>query len=886
MSDWRLYVRSHLPPLEVPAEREIEIVDELAAQLESVHDAALAAGATPREARERAEQEIVDWPAFAATVAVPKRGQVYSPDPFPLAHDGRYSWRALQRAKAFSAVAILTLGLGIGSATAVFSVARAWWLGPLPYDAPRELALIWATNLKVGQRRDVMSGPTFLDLQRRNTTLTGLTAFAETDMTLRGREGVDLVSRLEVTPEFFDVLGLAPVTGRGFRSEDALSGTSGVAMLGHGFWQQHFGGDPSVIGRSLSALGHPHVVIGVLPATLGLLDSPDVVTLLRPEDLARESRTHYYYWVIGRLKRGVTPAAAELELNGIMRAIAEDFPAVRGWEVSVDSLERLAGEPVRPALLILLAAVGLVLLIANLNVANLVLTRILERQREMDIRAALGARRARILRQLSVEAGLLSLLAGVLGTVIAMVLIQTLPRLLPTSVAVSGSAATLTLSAPRMDPAVLSFAAVVTLVTLLVLVVLQASGLRRDIGAMGRGERAGPASPLTLRGRAVLIAGQTAFATILLVAAGLLLHTVVRLMQTDPGFKPDGIVTMIIGRVHDLDAEARASYYTEVLRRVSATPGVTGAALNDYVPLTNEDDYEGLSLEGRPPPPPGQGYREEWRRISPDYFSAMGIRVLGGRAFTNFDTDASPSVVIVNESMARKYWPGEDPVGRRIRVHASGYGWSEIVGVAADVLEVGLDRASKPMFFVPYHRAARPVMGLFVRTTEPPDSMAVAVRRAVLAVDPTRPVSDISNLERIVSNSYSVKQTMLWIAAGLAMLAALLTAAGIYSVVRMAAAHRTREIGVRMALGARSGTVRWLVVRQGVLPSAVGLALGLALARAGTRFLESELYKVSSTDPVTYLLVSVAVGLTAGLASFVPARRASCVDPVTALRCE
>jgi predicted permease len=264
----------------------------------------------------------------------------------------------------------------------------------------------------------------------------------------------------------------------------------------------------------------------------------------------------------------------------------------------------------------------------------------------------------------------------------------------------------------------------------------------------------------------------------------------------------------------------------------------------------------------------------------------MATPIVRGRGFTEQDTDASPSVVIVNQAMAAKYWPDDDPVGRRIRVHASRYGWSEIVGVAGDVREVGLDRPAKPMFFVPYHRDPRPVMGLFVRATETPEVMIPAIRRAVAAVDPTRPVSNVATLSRIVSNSYAVKRTLLWVAASLAMLAAMMTAAGIYSVVRMAAAQRTREIGVRMALGARAGAVRWLVVRQGVVPSLMGLVLGLALARAGTRFLEAELYEVSPSDPATYLAVIVLVAITTGLASLIPARRATRVDPVQALRTE
>jgi predicted permease len=797
----------------------------------------------------------------------------------------RAASRAIRRAPASSSVIVSTLAIGIGAATAVFSVAHAWLFRALPYEAPHELVFVWATNPEVGQPRDVMSGPTFLDLQRRTTTLDRMAAFVMTDMPVRGRDGVDLVSRLQVTPELFDVLGTHPAAGRTFHSSDSRLGPDAAIMLGHAFWKTRFGGDTSIVGRARPELGLP-LVIGILPQDFGLLPPADVVTLLSPEALARENRTFYYYWVIGRLKDGVPLEVAERELDGTMRALAADMPSLRGWEVDVDRVDSLAGEPVRPAVLTLLCAVALVLLIAWSNVANLMLTNSLERLRDISIHMTLGATRGRALGQLVLEGVLLASIAGVVGVAIATALIRFSRTSLPAAAALAGSAAAVPLPSPTIDFRVVVAAGALVAATAVALGLLRTVQTGAIAAPHWSAERVAVSSPGSRRRRAALLVGQTGFTTILLIVAGLLLHTVVRLVRTDPGFEKNGVVTMTIGRVHDLDAGGRARYYTEVLRRVTATPGVTSAALNDYVLLTNEDDYEGFSIEGRPPAAAGQSPREEWRRISFEYFRTMGIPIVGGRGFTEEDDMRSPSVVIVNEAMARKYWPGENPVGRRIRVHAQGYGWSEIVGITGDVREVGLDRPVKPMFFVPYHRAPRPVMGLFVRSVEAPEGVVPAVRRAVAAVDPTRPISDVSPLAQIVSNSYAVKRTLLWIAGGLSLLAALLTTIGVYTIARVVATERTREIGVRMALGAQRSAVSWLIVRQGLWPSLMGLFIGLLVAQLLSSLIASELNDVSPADPITYIAVTTLVILTSAMASFLPARRAARIDPISALRAE
>ncbi|MGH9855571.1 MAG: FtsX-like permease family protein, partial [Blastocatellia bacterium] len=389
------------------------------------------------------------------------------------------------------------------------------------------------------------------------------------------------------------------------------------------------------------------------------------------------------------------------------------------------------------------------------------------------------------------------------------------------------------------------------------------------------------------RARHTLIAVEAALATALLIVAGLMVRTVFALIRTDAGFRPDNVLVMNIGRLHELGPAERERYYGEVVRAVQNVPGVQTVGLNDYILLQNEDDYEGFTIEGRPQPPPGASPRQEWRRVSPDYFRALSIPLVRGRGFTENDNATAPSVVVINQALARKYWPNEDPVGRRIRIHARAYDWSEIIGVVGDVREVGLDKPAKPMLFAPYHRAPRPVMGLFVQTTEPPDRMdrmLAAIRRAVWSVPPTQPIFNVQTLERIVADSMSVQRLTLDISMALAALATLLTAVGIYSVISYATAQRTREIGVRLALGAQPRDVIRLIVRQGLRPAAVGVGCGLAGALGLTRLLKGQLYGVSATDPLTFAVVALLLAGVALLACYVPARRATRTSPLAALR--
>ncbi len=800
--------------------------------------------------------------------------------------EARLSARVLVKRPGLGLTAIVTLALGIGGTTAVFAVVRSVLLRPLPFKEPNQLVMVWGTSARVGQARDVISGPTFLDLQRRSTGFAGLAAFASNEMTLRLEQGASVVPGLEVTAEFFDVLGVKPVLGRAFDARSVEADQQGV-LIGYEHWRDRLGGDPAVVGRPLAAASPPRTVLGVLPPGFSFFEGkPDVVTLLRSADLEGQPRTHYFYWVVGRLKPGVTVAQAEAELDGAMRQVAADFPIVRDWEVTVDRLDTLLAEPVRPALLSLLAAAALVLLIACTNVAHLLLARGLERRRELALRQALGASRWRIARQLLVESALLSGAGGLLGAGAAVWAVEALALLLPGEVAVAGSAARVALPAVELDGVALAVAVALTLATALLVGVLPmgASRAMEGHGSLASARTTGDRREGRTRG--ALVAVETALATLALVMAGLMLRTVVELVRTDPGFRPEGVVSVVFGRVHDLEPEPRARYYEDVLRRAAVVPGVAAAALNDYVLLTNEDDYEGFEIEGRSRPGTASWPREEWRRISPDYFAVTGTPLVRGRLFTERDDARAPSVVLVNQAFAAKHWPGEDALGRRLRVTNKAYGWSEVVGIVGDVREVALGKPAKPMLFVPYQRAPRPVMALFAKVVGDPALAGTALARAVWSVDPARPVLDVRSLSQVVRGSISVQRLTLDLAAALAALAALLTAVGIYGVVHHAAARRTREIGVRLAIGARGADVFWLLVRHGATPALLGLLAGLAGSRGLARLVESQLYRVTASDPATLAATALLVAAVTFLACAAPARRAARADVVAALRCE
>jgi putative ABC transport system permease protein len=883
--DWRRYVRSHLPPLDVAAERESEIVEELALQLEAVYDRSRSAGADHDAAMRQVADEVPDWRALADVLVA-----VGAPAPPPptgsephragrlaaFAGDGRFAIRSVLTWKAFPA-AVLLLAVSMAAAVTVTAAVQSW-SRPLPITESGRVALVWGTNRAIGQPRDVVSGPTFTDWRRLSTSFDGLAAFAESDLTIQRDGHAGIIDTLAVTPDFFRVAGIGAVVGREFVPDDA-----GVAriMISHELWQSQFGADPSVVGRTLGAIGLPHEVIGVLPAGFRLLSAPDAVTLLDPRSVEQEPRTHYFYWVIGRLRPAVSFAAAQRDLDGVMATLAARHPSMQGWSATVESLDAALAEPVRASLAVLAAIAGLVLVVGVGNTANLLASRALARTREIAIRAALGAPAGRIRRQWVIEGTIVSMSAAGIGSAMALGALAVLRTMTPQSAAIAGSAATVDL--PRLEVQATTLP-IVTGVAILIALVFGALPLGSASAIDLRGA-AMTAPPLWTRGRQWLLAGQSTIATLLTAVSGLLLAAVLQLVATPPGFDPDRVAVMVVGGLADLDATARARYYARLVDTVRTAPGVIHAGINDYVPLTNEDDFEGIEIPGRVRDGAGTP-REEWRRVSAGYFATLGIPLVRGRLPAESDDERAPSVVVVNAAMARKYWPDGDPIGARVRITNRAYGWSEVVGIVGDVREAGLDRPVKPMMFVPYHRDPRPVMGLFVKTAGDSRVTIEALRRAVWSVDPSRPILGEGVMSRIVSDSYAVQRSVLGIAGALAMLALLLIAGGTFAVVSLVTLGRQREMGVRIALGASQRDVMFAVLSRPCAWAAAGIASGLVAAWFGAAAIQAQLTGGRGLDVMTGAASVAVVAAVVAAACLGPAWRAMRTDPVITLRGE
>jgi predicted permease len=802
-----------------------------------------------------------------------------------LLQDLRHALRNLRARPLFTAIAALTLGLGIGSTTTIYSIVNSVLLRPLPYEEPENLVLVWGTSLEFGQRRDVISGPNYIDLRERNQVFEALAALKSGDVTLFSN-GVPVPTDGElVTPEFFTVLGIAPQLGRLFEQADGRTGSNRVAVISHALWQTRYGGDPDIIGRSLETFGDPLIVVGVLPADVEYPFAANIYTALAYDFLRERDRTSIDYWGIGRLKPGVTVAVAQTELDRIMDDLERADPRLRGWSFTVDPLQGTLVEHVRPAILLLMGAVGLALLIACANVANLLLARGVSRGRELAIRTSLGASRLRVARQLLTESAVLGLSGGAIGLGLSVIAVGALPSILPATIPVPGSAANVSLPAIGIDGTVLGFTALVSLFTAMLFglaPILQAWRLNIN-AALRDSATTASASRRTARSQNLVIVGELALAVVLLSTTGLTLKSTMRLLRVDPGVDPRNVVTMYFGELNSWDAAERAIYYTQVIEAVKAVPGVVSVGVNDYVPFQQEDDFEGFHIESRREE---GSHRTEWRRVSADYFQTAGIPVIRGRSFSQADDENAPSVVIINSAMARQYWPGEDPVGQRILVHKSAYGSSQIVGIVGDVRRRGLDRDAPPVMYVPYHREPRPIMGLFARTTVEPAIVIEPIRQAIWSIDPRQPVEQAHTVAEILSQSVSVPRLSLILAGVVAALALVLATVGVYSVVSYAVSQRHKEISIRMALGARSLNIQRTVLLGGLKLGFAAVTLGVAGALVAGRLAAAALFGVEAHDPAPYLGAALLVVVVALVACYVPARRAATIDPMRSLRLE
>jgi len=900
MPEWKEEVRKRLSGLKLAPAHEAEIVEELAQHLEDVYERSITGGATEAEARRAALQELagasllrkeiqrVQKPRAETPVAGAPRSSLGRMNLVTdLLHDLRYAARMQRKNLGFTIIAIVALALGIGANTAIFSVVNTVLLRPLPYKDPEGLVMVWEDATKQGYPRDTPAAANFVDWRDQNQVFEGMAAIADESFNLTGTGDPERLEGRRVSANLFPLLGVEPQLGRVFTVAEDQPGAQRVVLLSYGLWQRRFGGDPSIVGKPLTLNGESYVATGVMPARFQFPSSEDDVWVpiaFRPQEAANRNR--HYLEVLARLKPGATLAQAQSEMSTIATRLQQQYPEANAdLGAAVQSLhEHLVGD-IKPALLVLLGAVGLVLLIACANVANLLLARAAVRQKEIAVRVALGARRLRLIRQFLTESVLLSTLGGIVGLGIAYGGLILLKSFIPENISQAREIS--------IDLKVLGFTLLVSVLTGLIFGLAPALQAIRfnQIETLKEGGRDAATGGSGKRLRSLLVMAEVAVSLVLLIGAGLLINSFLRLRNVDPGFRAENLLTMkvVLPDTKYREYARRAAFYSDLIQRVESLAGVRSAAVTTNLPLYRQGNSISVWIEGRPEPPPGQELIVVTRIVSPSYFDTMSIPLLSGRKLTDQDIETSPNVVVISETMARRYWPNEDAVGKRIAVGRvrSDQDWISVAGVVKDVRQFELTADPKPQMYLSYRQAAFFFpRDLVVKTDVDPASMAATVRKAVWDIDKDQPVSNIRTMEDILADSIARQRFSMLLLAIFAGVALVLAGVGIYGVMSYSVAQRTREIGIRMALGAQTGAVLKLAVGYGMKLVAVGIVTGLIAAFALTRVMATLLFGVTATDPATFTLISFLLVAVAALASYVPARRATKVDPITALRYE
>jgi putative ABC transport system permease protein len=802
-----------------------------------------------------------------------------------LRQDLRYALRRLTAAPMFTTIAVLTLAIGIGANAAIFTVVNAVVLRPLPYaDSDR---LVGVFHVSEGGRLAVMSPPNFLDVRRLNRSIEDMAAIDESGFTLTGAGDPIRLEGASVSAGFFDVLRVRPILGRPFRADENETGKHKVTVLSHGLWVRRFGGDSNVVGRTVALDGAPFTVVGVMPAGFSYPDARDLWVPLEYDEVFRvKNRGAWYLHVIGRLKPGVSAVAASADVAAIAAQLAKEYPRSNtDLAMSVAPLHGWIVDRSKTALLLLLGAVGFVLLIACANVANLTLARAATREGELAVRAALGAGRGRLVRQLLTESAVVALAGGVLGLVVAAWGSDALVRLEPDGVP--------RLAEVAVNLHVVMFTALVSMLTGLLVGSLPAWQITRGVlvGALREGGRGALSGRRGTRVRSSLVVAELALAVVLLAGAGLLVNSFIRLQRVNPGFQAGDAVTFRLALPEaSYDTRARRiEFYDRALAQLRALPGVRTVGGIMGLPLSGLRFNLSFDIEGRPPAAPGQEPSMEVRVATPDYFKALGIPLVRGRLFTDTDRFESPQVVLLSEAAARQYFPGENPLGRRIVL-----GWTddarkaggEVVGVVGDVKDLGLDEPAPAEIYLPHAQMGVGQMAIVLRSDVPAATLTAPLERTIHALDSGLPISALRSLDEVVARSVSQPRFYMMLLGTFALAALLLAAIGIYGVMSYAVTQQTREFGIRIALGADRRSIVRMVLARATLLITVGLGLGIAGALVVGRALSSLLFDVSPGDPLTLAVVAGALGAIALFASYLPARRATRVDPMVALRAD
>ena len=809
-----------------------------------------------------------------------------------LLQDLRFALRMLRKSPGFTAVAVLTLALGIGANSAIFTFVKSTLLQRLPVRADNRLVVIWVNNLKAGWSRIGPAGQDYLDWKEdQPKSFEDLFLFEHGSGTVTGGGEPEQVAGLRVTTNFGDFFGIKPILGRMFQVEEAAL-RHNFAVLAYRYWQRRYAADPSVIGRTLTLNGEPYTIIGVLPPNLNVLFPVDVVV---PFDTDWLKRVDSDLGVLGRLKPGVTPKQASTEMNVIMQSVARQRPSRIGYGAVLVPLEAVRMEYIRPALLVLLGAVGFVLLIACANVANLLLSRAVRRQREVAIRLALGAGRIRLMRQFIAESLLLAVLGGLAGLFLATWSTNLWARYMPARIPVPNAADQVVLPSVHLDGGALTFTLIISLLTGIIFGLAPAfQSLRCNVNEFLKdGERGFLAGRRGQRTRSALVIMESALAFVLVIGAGLALKSFSRLLATSPGFHTDHLLTLRIKLPNDAkdspyrDPLKQQAAFQDFLAKIEALPGIESAAFTEIVPLSQDDmDMGFFTIKDAPPLAPGVRLSADFRDVTQSFFRTMGIPLIQGREFTAGDNLQNPRVVLIDESFARHYFPNQDPVGRSLQFGASAHAVREIVGVVGEVRDTGLSQQPRPTVYFPALQSANQTMSLVVRTELPPAAVVPAIKNAIWSVDSNQPIFNIRPMSEILFEMTSAQRIATVVLDIFAFLALALATIGIYGVTSYVVGQRTHEIGVRMALGAQHGDVLRLVIGQGVRLVLCGVGVGLLSALALTRLMSSLLYGVRATDPVMFVVVAILLILVALAACYIPARRAMRVDPMVALRYE
>jgi predicted permease len=798
--------------------------------------------------------------------------------------DLKFAIRMLAKSPGFTLVAVLTLALGIGANTAIFSIVNAVLLRPLPFQDSAQLVLMRETYKGVGNVS--VSYPNFLDWRQQSHSFSSMAVINNVAFNLSGVPQPENIGGYAVSPNFLALVGVRPVLGREFLPSEEKPGTAPVILLSYQLWQSHLGADPAVIGRSITLDGRSFSIVGILPPAFRLLDRTDVLVPIGVfaadlTDRGERGDTD----VVGRLSPGVRLSQAAVEMNTITARLAAQYPQTNhGFGAHLESFREAFSGDTRLAVLVLFGAVVFVLLIACVNVANLFLVRGAARAREIALRQAFGASRGRLIRQMLTESLVLAFCGGVLGIILGAWGVSSLGYLLP--------ADSLQTMGVRMDLSVFLFAAVIIVLVALAFGLIPAlQATLPDLQAtLKEGGRSATSTSAQHRLRGALAIAETALALVLLVGAGLMLKSLYHLIQVSPGFQPARVLYMEMDLRTDQYSKDPAilNFWQQVLDRVRVIPGVESVALGTVVPLTGNHRRSDITIEGLPTPGPGEFPHPDRHNVSATYLTTMGIPLLRGRNFSEADNETAPDVALINSTMARRFWTDGDPIGKRFLWGHPGKDekWITIVGVVADTKLYGLDNPARLEVYSPYRQRPSADMNLVVRSTMDPASLTSAIRASVAAIDKDQPIFDVHTMQQLVDDSISTRRLTLVLLGIFSALALILAAIGIYGVMAYSVALRTQEIGIRMALGAQQKDVLRLILGQGARIAFFGVTIGLVAAAALARLLSSLLFSVSASDPITFAAVSILLVAIALLACYIPARRALRVDPIIALRYE